>query len=121
MIVALNDSNSSVQWRASEALEKLKEPAVLPLINALNSENDNVRSKSVWALGEIGDERAIQPLIEHLNDESQTVRWKTTLALSKFGNKALNPLRQALINENLTGKRKSCRNIGCNWRSIGIG
>ena len=89
LITALNDSNLSVQWRASEALEKLKEPSVLPLIDALENGDNNVRSKSAWALGEIGDERAIIPLIKHLGDENQTVSWKTTLALAKFGKNAL--------------------------------
>ncbi len=84
---------------ASEALEKLKEPAVLPLITALDNGDDNVRSKSVWALGEIEDERAILPLIEHLGDKNQTVRWKSSLALGKFGKKALNPLKDATIRE----------------------
>ena len=51
-------------------------------------------------------------MIEHLNDESQTVRWKTTLALSKFGNKALNPLKQALITENSTIREKAAETLG---------
>lgn len=121
LIVALNDSNSSIQWRASEALEKLKEPAVLPIITALDNGDDNVRSKSVWALGEIGDERAILPLIEHLGDKNQTVRWKSSLALGKFGKKALNPLKDALSNEDATIREKTARNTWRNWRSACIG
>jgi HEAT repeat protein len=43
--------------------------AVVPLIELLNHENDNVRYEAVWILGEIGDTRAVEPLTELLEDE----------------------------------------------------
>ena len=112
LIVALNDTTSSVQWRASEALEKIKEPAVMPLIRALENENGNVRSKSAWALGEIGDERAILPLIEHLGDVNATTRWKAARSLGNFGKKALKPLIDALKYENAIVREKAALALG---------
>jgi HEAT repeat protein len=78
----------------------------------LESENDNVRSKSAWALGEIGDERAILPLIEHLGDENATTRWKTAVALSKFGKKSLIPLMDALKYEDAIVREKAAESLG---------
>ncbi|MEL6273101.1 MAG: HEAT repeat domain-containing protein, partial [Chloroflexota bacterium] len=39
--------------------------AVEPLMEALDSDNANVRHMAVWALGEIGDMRSVQPHLHH--------------------------------------------------------
>jgi len=84
----------------------------MPLIKALEDENGNIRSKSAWALGEIGDERAILPLIEHLGDVNATARWKSAISLGKFGKKALKPLIDALNYENAVVREKAALALG---------
>lgn len=56
---------------AKDKLVKIGEPAVMPLINALD---DNAKcSYAAWALGEIGNKRAIDPLIENIEDSDPKI------------------------------------------------
>src|SRR5689334_14442766 len=59
LILSLKDENEYVAELASIALAKIGEPAVLPLIETLNKENEKgiVVSGIIWALGEIADQR----------------------------------------------------------------
>ncbi len=56
------------------ALSRIGEPAVEPLIGALENDYPNVRIEAAKALGSIRDPRAIQPLIDLLEDEMPDVR-----------------------------------------------
>jgi HEAT repeat protein len=67
LINALEDGNSA----AAEALVKIDETrAVEPLIKALEDDNWKVRRVAARALGEIGDAHAVEPLIKALGDEN---------------------------------------------------
>jgi HEAT repeats len=67
-------SNSTILEVIARILEKERAFAVLPLIEALNNDDSNIRTKAAWALGPIKDARAILPLIEALSDSDSTVR-----------------------------------------------
>jgi len=54
-------------------------------IKALQSEEDFIRSASVWALGKIGDERAISPLLELLHDSDRMLKCDIAWALGQIG------------------------------------
>lgn len=84
---------------AIEALVEIGEPAVEPLIQALNNESWVVREAATEALGKIGDERAVEPLIKVLDDEDETtfVREAAAEALGEIGDeRAIEPLAHAL-------------------------
>jgi WD40 repeat protein len=52
---------------AGDALARIGEPAVGPLIAALKDERADLRHLAAWALGKIGDTRAVEPLIPVLS------------------------------------------------------
>ena len=80
---------SAVRWKAAEALAKIGEPAVKPLINQLGNPSDDVRWKTAIALGDIGDPRAVEPLIRLLGDTDPYVRGRAAYALSGIGQPAV--------------------------------
>jgi len=59
---------------AVEALRRIGEPAVGPLIESLKDRDEDIRGGAANALGEIGDRRAVEPLIQALKDENENVR-----------------------------------------------
>jgi len=66
-------------------VEKMKaNKDVEGLIEALKDEDSNVRWRTVYALGEIGDGRAAEPIIEALKDKNSDVRWQAAEALEKI-------------------------------------
>lgn len=84
-----------VSGLAEDALVQIGEPAVDPLIVALNSKNSHVRGSAAKALGLIGDKRAIYPLITSLGDEIMSVRYLATNALVEIGEPAVEMLIDA--------------------------
>lgn len=90
-------------WQATvEALIKMGEPAVEPLIQALKDEKWDVRAGAARSLGGIGDNKAVEPLIQALKDRNLTVRIHATEALVKIGEPAVESLTRTLINEKMT-------------------
>ena len=70
---------------AVRALRVIGEPAVEPLIEALQNEIPTMRKRAAIALGEIGDKRAVEPLTSLLGDKKSFVREATEDALEKLG------------------------------------
>ena len=71
----LSDENPGNRWKAAESLGRLKDPrGADPLIDALFDDDDRVRKKVAWALGEIGDQRALAPLRQLYRIEKQDQR-----------------------------------------------
>jgi len=97
LIAALkNNEYSGVRWKAAEALSKMGNPAVEPLIATLQYSDDDVRWKAAIALGEIGNPDAIEPLIHLLSDDDRFVRSRAAHALIMIGEQAVFPLIHAL-------------------------
>ncbi len=97
LITALKrDEFSGVRWKAAEALSKIGNPAVGPLIATLQYPDDDVRWKAAIALGEIGNPDAVEPLIRLLSDEDRFVRSRAAHALSMIGEPAIPSLMHAL-------------------------
>jgi len=97
LIAALkNNEYSGVRWKAAEALSKIGNSAVEPLIATLQYPDDDVRWKAAIALGEIGNPDAIDPLILLLSDDDRFVRSRAAHALSMIGEPAVEPLIHAL-------------------------
>lgn len=75
------------------ALGNIGEPAVEPLIEALNSWNHLVRRNAIFALGVIKDLGAVGPLIEALHDVHHAVRIEAIIALGEIRDyRAVKPL-----------------------------
>lgn len=80
---------------AVQALGRIGEPAVEPLIKALNDEDYIVRNGAAHALGLIGDARAVEPLIQILKDDEHSDAI-AAIALGEIGDaRAVEPLIQA--------------------------
>ncbi|MCI0487131.1 MAG: M56 family metallopeptidase [Blastocatellia bacterium] len=82
--------NPSPGESAAIALAAMSQPAVRPLVEALDSENSTVRRNAAWAIGEIrggiGTDRsaAVEPLIIALNDYDSWVRKAAARALGEI-------------------------------------
>ena len=74
-------ANEELQDEALAALVEMRGVAVLPMIDALKNETDEIRVKVADALGQIGDRRAIVPLIEALDSDP----YKEVKALAAVG------------------------------------
>jgi hypothetical protein len=80
-----------------KAFVRIGEPAVDPLIFALNHKSWIVWDSTAEALGEIRDKRAVEPLIKALKDENWAVRVSVAKALYYIGDKrAIEPVVQSL-------------------------
>ena len=67
-----------------EALIKLGEKAVDPLITELSSEDIRIKTEVIDALGEIGNATAIEPLKALLSDEREDIRKRAADAIGKI-------------------------------------
>jgi HEAT repeat protein len=86
----LQDGDPAVQTQGAFGLSRLGAeavPALPALIDALRSQNAQVRSYAALALGEIGPEArtAVSPLTELLRDREWTVRRQAAMALGRIG------------------------------------
>jgi len=68
-----------------EALAKIGQPAVEPLIAHLRSTDAENRALAAQILGKIGDARAVKPLTNALNDSNRDVQLCSAFALLKLG------------------------------------
>jgi len=100
LMAALGSEDGMERQKAREALVLLKEPVVLPLIQALQtSKSDQLRWEAAKALGAIGDARAIPALVAALDDRDTDVGWVAADSLELFKMAAWPALMRALIAE----------------------
>ena len=67
------------------ALQQIGQPALDPLIEALENDDDLTRKRASLALGKMGDGRAIEPLKPLLSDPKSFVREAALDALDELG------------------------------------
>ena len=104
LINALGESN-----HAAEALGRIGEPAIEPLIRALQDWDGGVRNGAAEALGKIGDARAVEPLIKTLKDSDEAVHKTAVDALGSIGDtRAVEPLLEMLNNAALGEDVRCC-------------
>lgn len=94
LLLALKDPDSEVQRLATNALARIGDPVVGPLIQALSNESRWVKGGAADALGQIRDPRAVEPLLYVLStDTDRWVRAEAAKALGKIGDpRAVEPL-----------------------------
>jgi len=96
----LGSRNELHASRASQALVRIGEPAVAPLIDALASDNRRKRTKAATTLEQLG-EVAVQPLIKALEHRDYTVRASVVEILGRIGGaQAVEPLIKLLEHRN---------------------
>jgi HEAT repeat protein len=109
-----DDTETITTWqKAAEALAALGEPTLLPLLAALDDEDDNVRHWSAVALGKLTDPRAVEPLLHALQDEKSLVRAVAAEALGQIGeSRAIDPLVALLKDEDHYVRLRTCYALG---------
>lgn len=96
LVAVLKDGNAP--WQVTEALVKIGNAAVTPLVVFLQGANENARLDAAMVLGKIGDAHAVEPLIAALKsrDAHSGLRWSAARVLAKVGAAAVEPLMTAL-------------------------
>jgi HEAT repeat protein len=93
LIRMMGSKDFGMQNDASDALAKIGEPAVEPLITALGDASATRRRRAVTTLMVIKDPRAVEPIIGVLHDPNEEVRYWSAGALGELGDKrAADPL-----------------------------
>lgn len=100
LIQNMSQQDVFIRLDAVKTLVEFGDPAVDPLIQALNDENPKIRENSAAALGKIGNERAVQPLIELLGDENNEVQRAAEIALGNINEPAVESLVGTMNDQN---------------------
>jgi HEAT repeat protein len=115
LIDELKDEDWHIRSSAAVLLANIgNTQSVIPLISALNDENDEVRWDVVNALGRSKARNAVPALIEILrNDKVDYVRWSAATALGEIGDqRAVEPLINALADESKGVQTKTAEALG---------
>jgi len=143
LIKALSHSpDRNERIRAAEALGRIGEPAIEPLMEALREERWDTRSSAIaalekiglsaadvfhkaltdddWfvraaaakALGQIKDPNAVQSLIGALSDKKWFVRERAAEALGRIGEPAIEPLMEALKDRHGVVRERAAEILG---------
>ncbi len=110
LIDVIKGGEIRVQEAAVNALSKIGEPAVEPLISIIKSKDTNMTAKinSAIILGNIGDRRAVEPLINKLlidsyDNKSWMFRAEAIKALGKIKDpRAVEPLKKIGLNDHVS-------------------
>lgn len=99
-----NDEVGATYWIAQRKYEHcvaIGAPAILPLIDALENGDGNIRRGAAETLGKIGDVRAVSALIHALKDEDDNVRCAAAEAVGRIGDvAAVAALKVAFMDRN---------------------
>jgi len=85
LISNFEDSEEGIAYWSYKTLVNLKDRALMPLVEALKSESEDVRFWSAKALGKIGGIYAVKALVNAINDSSWRVRKSIIEALASSG------------------------------------
>ena len=111
LISTLADPDENIRVVGSVILQRLGEPAVPSLIDALSAESAEIRLNAAYALGEIGTplDTILPALIRTLTDPEWNVRRLVVRALVTIGAPALDSLIPALHSEDPDLRRMAAR------------
>jgi HEAT repeat protein len=80
----LDTETAREKWTLLDVLSEIGEPAVMPLIEYLKSDNKDEIKLASRILGDIKDKRAVSPLAELLNKEDYNIRSYACESLGKI-------------------------------------
>ena len=107
------EANTAEQEALAKALAGVGEPAVVPLLKALESEIKEARRLAAHALGSIKDPRAVEPLMRRLDDNRSDVRQAAALALGAIGDpRAIGALIKAADGKDMETRRAAAEALG---------
>jgi len=113
---ALDEDNDYLKLNIIFALGNKKFTKSVPkLIEILeNDKNISIRKKTIWALGQMEDQKALQPLITSLNDNSFKIRRKSASILTWFPytKTKITELLKTLDNHNHPGRAEVIHILG---------
>jgi HEAT repeat protein len=97
----------------TKALASIGQPAVVPLLKALESEDKEGRRLAAQVLGWIKDPRAVEPLMQKLEDNRSDVRQAAALALGTIGDpRAIGALIKAADGRDMETRRAAAEALG---------
>ncbi|MEA2035090.1 MAG: HEAT repeat domain-containing protein [Euryarchaeota archaeon] len=105
LIVAMKDDNKNVRETSAQALAKIGEPAVKPLIERLTDNNPQIKAGSVVALRITGNRDAVIPISALLSDNDLHVRREAAKALGRIGNSEIVPALIKALDDDDAGVR----------------
>jgi HEAT repeat protein len=97
LLEALASDDEEVRKTAAAALGRIGSPTAVPALIALLDEEADVAVIAAGALGAIGDERALRPLLALLDRSEAAVRQTAVSALSSIGHPDLPALYEELF------------------------
>ncbi|HUW55076.1 MAG TPA: HEAT repeat domain-containing protein [Planctomycetota bacterium] len=99
-LVALLGDGPAVDAKVVEALGRIGEPAVAPLISVMTTAEENRRTTAAQALGKIG-RPAVKPLMDALPHDLEPVRTDLARALAMVGRPAVDLLIPGIMDKNV--------------------
>lgn len=96
-IADLADCDQEKSFRAERRLIRFGSKAVEHLIQAAHSPDPQVRFRSVWALGKVGDARAFEAILRLTHDMDERVAYDAILALGELGDLRAVPELRAMV------------------------
>jgi HEAT repeat protein len=80
----LNTQSAREKWTLIRIFGKIGEPAVMPLIDSLDSRDKEVTKLTIRIFGDIKDSRSVKPLVAMLNRDDYNVRNDACESLGKI-------------------------------------
>ena len=109
LINALSDELNVIRQTAADVLGSIGDPqAIEPLINALQTENENaICGAIIDALVNYAVERVVKPIVNAVALSKTGNSYKTALALKKLGKPAVEPMLNLLQNQSMFVRKEA--------------
>lgn len=100
-----------VKFSIIATLGELGDPRAFDLLKeALNSENELVRTAAISSLGDLGDVRAVELLIPYATNPDWQTRYRVVQALNRLGGAEAKPTLEALANDEVEAVAQEAKN-----------
>jgi HEAT repeat protein len=111
----MNRGVASAKENARQALIRLGDQSLMPLIATLKSGNNAEQMLALTTIGDIHDFQAIEPLLETIRNEDRFSEYNRILAaeaLTKIGSASVEPLIGELENQSWQVRRLAVKALG---------
>ena len=101
LIAEMGSKDAAERRRARASVVQIGSAAVLPLLDALDADQQHLRWEAAKALAEIADPTSAERLVAALGDRDSDVRWVVGEALIRLDREAVKPLLTTLTKSDL--------------------